>query len=151
MDPCKIITSCHSHFSKLLWCWSQVEVLYQLYHYTKHHHRHYTITVYTTKPIHYGPIPARTAMSHSVSSHCSLSLCQLSVWPGILCDSRQGNITPCKNPTTYNWGGGAQGLAKQQQPVYTGSQWYQKIKTRNIASFDSSLPCLYQKWHYAPL
>lgn len=48
---------------------------------------------------------ARTATSHSVSSTLfSISLCQLSVWPGIFSDSRQGNITPCKNPTTYNWG-----------------------------------------------
>lgn len=39
-----------------IYCDIECHKFYQLYHYTKHHHRHYTITVNTTKPIRYGPI-----------------------------------------------------------------------------------------------
>lgn len=89
------------------------------------------------------PALSRVQQCASVFLHTALHLSvpTVCVWPGILSDCRQGNITPCKIPTTYIWGGGeAQGLANQQQPVYTGLQWNQKIPTRTDESHVVSLP-----------
>lgn len=114
VDPCKILFSCHPQSSK--------KVIHKVVGYIN------SIATQNTTCHHH------QSCSNTVFLHTVPSVSTVHVWPGILGDWRQGNRTPCKNPTTYNWGvRGGTGASNSQ---------FTPRSSRNVASHAISITSL---------